>query len=240
MDKINCIIADDEPFALDLLKDYIEKTPFLHLEKACKNAMEVLDSIKINNDYLFFLDVQMPGLNGIQLAKMLQKNNLVIFTTAYESYAIEGYKVNALDYLLKPFSYEEFLTSAIKARNKLDSASKSQAAISGNEGYIIVKTDYKLQQISLSDILYIEGLKDYVKIFLQSQTKPVISLMSMKIIEEKLSSETFMRVHRSYIVNLNKIQTVERSRIIFGNVFIPVSDNYKERFLEFITGRFLQ
>jgi DNA-binding LytR/AlgR family response regulator len=239
MDRINCIIADDEPLALDLLKGYVEKTPFLNLLKACKNAFEVIDVLNSGSKTVLFLDIQMPGISGMQLAKMLQNKTLVVFTTAYENYAIEGYKVNAVDYLLKPFNYEEFLAAAIKVRNQFEIMDNKPSGITSDD-FIIVKTDYKLQQIALNDILYIEGLKDYIKIFRQDIVKPVMSLTSLKIIEEKLPAEIFMRVHRSFIVNLNKIQTVERSKIIFGDTAIPVSDNYKEKFHEFISGRFLQ
>ncbi len=239
MDKINCIIADDEPLALEMLKGYVEKTPFLHLVKACSNAYEVIDVLSIGEGYLLFLDIQMPGITGIQLAKMLNSQALIVFITAYENYALESYKVNALDYLLKPVSYEEFLASAMKARKQKEINDRNHAS-NPIEEYIIVKTEYKLLQIALSDIIYIEGLKDYVKIFRHSEPKPVLSIMSMKVIEEKLPTDTFMRVHRSFIVNLNRIQTVERSRIVFGDTYIPVSDNYKEKFHEFISGRFLQ
>jgi DNA-binding LytR/AlgR family response regulator len=239
MNKINCIIADDEPLAFDLLKGYVEQTPFLNLVKACRNAHEVVEAMGNGEGYLLFLDIQMPGISGIQLAKMIDNNSMVVFTTAYERYAIEGYKVNALDYLLKPFNYEEFLAAAMKAKKQAGLHQRMQTT-SNSEEFIIVKTEYKLLQIALHDIVYIEGLKDHVKIYRQSNAKPVISLMSMKIIEEKLPQDNFMRVHRSFIVNLNKIQTVERSRIIFGDTQIPVSDNYKDKFHEFISGRFLQ
>ncbi|MEI6851759.1 MAG: LytTR family DNA-binding domain-containing protein [Bacteroidota bacterium] len=239
MDKIDCIIADDEPFALDLLRGYVEQTPFLNLIKACNNAFEVIEVLNSGSKCVLFLDIQMPGISGMQLAKMLNNLTLVVFTTAYESYAVEGYKVNALDYLLKPFNYEEFLSAAVKVRNQFEIMDKKPIS-NASEDFIIVKTDYKLQQIALNEITYIEGLKDYIKIFRQDVEKPVMSLMSMKVIVEKLPEEAFMRVHRSFIVNLNKIQTVERSRIIFGETSIPVSDNYKEKFHEFISGRFLQ
>jgi DNA-binding LytR/AlgR family response regulator len=239
MDKIDCIIADDEPLALDLLKGYVEKTPFLNLVKDCNNAFEVIDVLNSGIKCVLFLDIQMPGISGMQLAKMLDSNKLIVFTTAYESYAIEGYKVNALDYLLKPFNYDEFLSAAMKAKKQFEIIDKKPTA-DGSEEFIIVKTDYKLQQIALNEIVYIEGLKDYIKIFRENIEKPIMSLMSMKVIEEKLPQDTFMRVHRSFIVNLNKIQTVERSRIIFGETCIPVSDNYKEKFHEFISGRFLE
>jgi DNA-binding LytR/AlgR family response regulator len=239
MERIDCIIADDEPIALDLLKGYVEKTPFLNLVKTCKNAFEVIEVLNSGSNTVIFLDIQMPGISGMQLAKMLQNKTLVVFTTAYESYAIEGYKVNAVDYLLKPFNYDEFLAAAIKVKNQFEIIDNKPSGITTDD-FIIVKTDYKLQQIALNDIVYIEGLKDYIKIFRQDIEKPVMSLMPMKIIEEKLPADSFMRVHRSFIVNLNKIQTVERSKIIFGDTAIPVSDNYKEKFHEFISGRFLE
>jgi DNA-binding LytR/AlgR family response regulator len=244
MDKLTCIIADDEPLALSLLQGYVEKTPFLELVKACNSGIEVLGHLEEEDIDLLFLDIQMPGLSGMNLAKSLDKDGpRVIFTTAFEQYAIEGYKVDAIDYLLKPFGFEDFLNAAQKAKKKIleqKNAIKAALADSSAPGHIIVKSDYKLKQIGLNDILYIEGLKDYVKIFRKSDNKVILTLLSMKNLEATLPPEQFMRVHRSFIVNLNEIQTIERGNIIFGELYIPVSDKYKDDFQAFLNKRFLE
>ena len=237
--KLNCLIVDDEPLALDLLESYILKTPFLNLAGRCTSAfraIEILEKVKTD---LLFLDIQMPGLTGLEFSRTIQGNTKIIFTTAFRQYALEGFQVNAIDYLLKPISYEEFLKSAMKAKEWFSlSHAKSQAEESSDS--IFVKSDYKLIQIPLNDILYIEGLKDYAKIYINSQEKPVMTLMSMKLLEEKLPADKFHRVHRSFIVQLDKIKVIERNHIVFGKTFIPVSEKYKDKFLEFINTRFFQ
>ena len=181
---------------------------------------------------ILILDIQMPNLSGMQLAQQLAgQGHKIIFTTAFEQYAIQGYKVNAVDYLLKPFAFEELLSAAQKAKQQL------QAATAVQEDYLILKSDYKLQQIALDDILYIEGLKDYVRIHRKSTDKSLLSLLSMKSLQARLPRHRFMRVHRSYIVNLDKISTIERGQLIFGKQHIPVSDKYKEAFQDFIDRR---
>jgi DNA-binding LytR/AlgR family response regulator len=180
----------------------------------------------------------MPGVSGLELARTIDTKTLIIFTTAFDNYAVEGYKVNAIGYLLKPFNFEEFYDAAAKAQAVFES--RNATNITNNDQFIFVKTEYRIQRIEFNNILYIEGLKDYVKIYLQNQIKPVVSLMSMKSINERLPQTQFMRIHRSYIVNLTKIQTIERSRILFGDVYIPVSDNYKEQFWEFVKNQFLE
>lgn len=238
MDKLNCLIADDEPLALELIKGYVERVPFLNLIQSCSNANEVVEASKLCQIDLVFLDIQMPGINGMELARTMDPKILIVFTTAFDNYAVEGYKVNAIGYLLKPFNFEEFYDAAAKAQSIFES--KNGINNSNNDQFIFVKTEYRIQRIEFKNILYIEGLKDYVKIYLQNQIKPVVSLMSMKSINERLPQAQFMRVHRSYIVNLTKIQTIERSRILFGDVFIPVSDNYKDVFWEFVKDKFLE
>jgi len=233
---LRCLLVDDEPLALELLEGYVAKTPSLTLAGRCNSAfqaMEMLDKTEVD---LMFLDIQMPGLSGLDFSRSLQDGPKVIFTTAFEQYALEGFKVDALDYLLKPISYPEFLNAVNKAKRWFEHFEK--ASVSETRTSIFVKADYKLVQIEFNDILYIEGLKDYVKFCLEDNEKSILSLMSMKSLEENLPESKFMRVHRSFIVNLDKIKTIERNRIVFGKEYIPISENYKEKFHKFVNERF--
>ena len=234
--NLRCLIVDDEPLALDLLEGYVIKTPSLSLAGRCSSAFQAMEMLENAEVDLMFLDIQMPGLTGMEFIRSLPNPPKVIFTTAFEQYALEGFKVDALDYLLKPISYPEFLNAVNKAKRWFELEDKPVAPAVRNS--IFVKSDYKLVQIEFKNILYIEGLKDYVKFYLEGNEKPVLSLMSMKSLEENLPGERFMRVHRSFIVNLNKIKTIERNRIVFGKEYIPVSDNYKDKFQQFVNERF--
>jgi len=233
---IRCLIVDDEPLALDLIEGYVVKTPFLTLAGRCSSAFQAMEMIEKTEVDLLFLDIQMPGLSGLEFIRSLQNAPKVIFTTAFEQYALDGFKTDALDYLLKPISYPEFLNAVNKARRWFELTEKPVMQETKNS--IFVKTDYKLVQIEFNHILYIEGLKDYVKFYLEGTEKPLLSLMSMKSLEENLPDTRFMRVHRSFIVNLDKIKTIERNRIVFGKEYIPISENYKERFQKFVNERF--
>ncbi|MDP2540941.1 LytR/AlgR family response regulator transcription factor [Tenacibaculum discolor] len=235
--KISCIAVDDEPMALNLVESYIEKTPFLELKAKCSNALEAMDFIKTTPVDLLFLDIQMPDLSGIEFSKMLSKNSRIIFTTAFDQYAIEGFKVEALDYLLKPFDYAEFLTAANKAQHWFELVKNQKInpkLLSKEKEFLFVKSEYKQLRIKLSDVLYFEGLKDYIKIWLKNQPKPILTLMSLKSLEQELPKSQFMRVHRSFIVALNNINIIERSQIIINDKRITVSEHYKPKFLEFI------
>jgi DNA-binding LytR/AlgR family response regulator len=235
MKKIPCLIVDDEPLALDLLESYVRRTPFLELAGRCANAFEAMEVLAGQQVDLIFLDIQMPDLDGVAFSRTLPPRLKVVFTTAFEQYALDGFKVDALDYLLKPFNYEEFLKAAHKARDwfqLIDNQKQKQAGLP----YIFVKSEYKLVKIVLQDVLFFEGLKDYVKINLTGQDKPVLSLMSLKSLEETLPAGQFMRVHRSYIVNLEKIESVERSRILIQNTGIVVAEQYRERFQQYLSG----
>jgi two-component system response regulator LytT len=181
----------------------------------------------------------MPDLSGIEFTRFIEKGPKVIFTTAFEKYALEGYKLEIVDYLLKPFSYEEFLTAVHKVQNLLRLEQKMPARVDVNNEFLFLKSDHKIKRINFNDILYIEGLKDYVKVYIQNSLKPVLSLTSLKLLESKLPENKFMRVHRSFIVNLEKIDTIERSRIVFGKEYIPVSDQYKDKFQEYLDKNFL-
>lgn len=243
MNKITCIAVDDEPLALGLIVSYIQKTPFLELKGQFDNPIDAMEFLEEDPVQLLFLDIQMPDLTGVEFARILDKNSKVIFTTAFDKYAIEGFKLEALDYLLKPISYEVFLKSTNRAKKyfKLTASTEtdtdSKATL--NDDYLFIKADYKVKRIDYSEILYIEGLKDYVKLYIESSKKPIVFHSTMKSLEEKLPKDRFMRIHRSYIVSLNKIKTIERDRILFGEERIPISKQYKEVFDEFIKKKFL-
>lgn len=232
--EINCLIVDDEPLALDLLESYVKRTAFLKLVGRCGSAMEVLQILKEQKVELIFLDIQMPELSGLELSRIVDKQVKIIFTTAFEQYALEGFRVDALDYLLKPVSYPEFLKAANKALAWCGTK-PAEPAMQQELDCIFVKSDYKLLKIELQKICYIEGLKDYVKIYLEGVTNPVVSLISMKALEDVLPDSSFIRVHRSYIVNLKKIEIIERNRIVFGKTYIPISDSCKSKFAEFLS-----
>jgi len=240
--KISCVAVDDEPMALNLVESYIEKTPFLELKTKCSSAIEAMQYIKEHPVDLLFLDIQMPDLTGIELSKILPEQTRVIFTTAFDHYALEGFKVDAIDYLLKPFDYVEFLTAANKAQKwfeLLKGISNQSALVSKEKEFLFVKSEYKQLRIKLADVLYFEGLKDYIKIWLKNNPKPILTLMSLKSLEHELPETQFMRVHRSFIVSLNNIDVIERSQIIINNQRITVSEQYKSKFLEFINNNSL-
>lgn len=236
---ITVIAIDDEPLALQLVSGYIEKTPGLKLAGKFDNPLDASEVLANNQVDLIFVDIQMPDLSGIDFTRLIEKGPKVIFTTAFEKYALEGYKLEVVDYLLKPFSYEEFLASVQKALKLIRLEQGSLQKVEANDEFLFLKSDYKIKRINFNDILYIEGLKDYVKVYVQNIPKPVLSISTLKLIESKLPESRFMRVHRSFIVNLGKIDTIERSRIVFGKTYIPVSDQYKEKFQEFLDRNFL-
>ena len=222
---ITCAIIDDEPLAAGLLESYARKTPYLYLSGTYNSAITAMKDLRENPVQLLFLDIQMPELSGIEFAKILPKETKVIFTTAFPQYAVEGYKVNALDYLLKPISYDDFLKSTDKALEWFSVLMKQD--VYRRDRFMFVKSDYKLQRISLDDILYIEGLKDYVRFYLKNGDR-IMSLMSMKKLEEYLPRPEFLRTHRSYIVHMTETPLVDRFRIVFGETYIPISENYKD------------
>lgn len=231
--KLNCIIIDDEPLALDLLEYYVKETPFLTLQGKFSSAVTALQEMGKLDVNLIFVDIQMPDLNGLEFSRLVSPEQRIVITTAFDQYAIEGYKVNAMDYLLKPISYADFLQAARKALQWFEMKNSKAEPVQT----IMVKSEYKLVQIELKNILYVEGLKDYIKIYEEGNEKPILSLMTMKAIEELLPSTQFIRVHRSYIVQKDKIRVIERGRILFGNTYIPVGDNYKQAFDEFLQER---
>ena len=238
---IKCAIVDDEPLAVELLASYVKKTPFLELCGTYSNATDALHGISEQPVDLLFLDIQMPELNGLELSKMLPESTRIVFTTAFNQYAVDGFRVNALDYLLKPISYADFLEAGNKAMQWFlllkQNEPTTEARDEKEPTSIFVKSEYKLLQINLDDIRYIEGLKDYVKIYTEQSPHPILSLMNMKAIEQMLPSSRFIRVHRSFIVQKGKIREIERNRIVFGDVYIPIGDSYKQAFQDFINAR---
>jgi len=236
---INTIAIDDEPLALQLVTGYIEKTPGLNLLGKFDNPLDAMDFIARENVDLIFIDIRMPDLSGLEFTRSMAKGPKVIFTTAYEKYALDGFKLDVVDYLLKPFSYEEFLKAVQKVQKLIKLEKGVPDKVDANNEFLFLKSDYKIKRINFNDILYIEGLKDYVKVYTQNTPKPVMSLTTMKLLESKLPEAKFMRVHRSFIVNLERIDTIERSRIVFGKTYIPVSEQYKEKFQEFLDKNFL-
>lgn len=241
---LNCIAVDDEPLALGLVCAFIEQTPFLKLTGKYSNGIEALRGLQEQKPDVIFLDIQMPDLNGIELARVLDSRKnpkpRIIFTTAYNQFALEGYRVDALDYLLKPFNYEEFLHAANKALAyaELLQKSKTPAVVSeeaASDEYLFLKVEYQLVRVALSNILYIESLKDYVKVWLENEKKPLLSLTSLKALEDKLPAKRFLRVHRSFIVSLEKINSITRNAMQIGAIHITVGDQYKEAFSLFLS-----
>ncbi len=236
---IKTIAIDDEPLALHLVAGYIEKTPGLVLSGKFDNPLDAIEFMSHEPVDLAFVDIQMPDLNGIEFTRAVAKGIKIVFTTAFEKYALEGFRLEVIDYLLKPFSYEEFLKSVQKVQKLIRLEKGALNQVDANKEFLFLKSDYKIKRINFNDILYIEGLKDYVKVYVLNSSRPVLSLTSLKLLESKLPEDRFMRVHRSFIVNLEKIDTIERSRIVFDKTYIPVSDQYKEKFQEFLDRNFL-
>lgn len=236
---IKCIIVDDEPLALVQLQKYVERVPFLECVCACNNAVEAMEILSKQNVDAMFLDINMPDINGLQLVRSLSTPPMLVFTTAYSEYALDGFRLDAVDYLLKPFSFDEFM----KAANKLNDAYAMRRNVQQSEepvDSLYVKSDYRMLRIPVASIKYVESMSEYVRIFVEGNSKPIVSLMSMKKIEEFLPSSTFMRVHRSYIVNLNMIKEISRMRIVYdGDVSVPIGDLYKDKFFEYVERRFV-
>lgn len=238
---LNCIAVDDEPLALGLVCSFIAQTPFLNLVGRFSSGVKALEMIREQQIDLIFLDIQMPDLTGIQMARLLDRQPgtagpRVIFTTAFNNYALEGFKVDALDYLLKPFDYEEFLKAANKARSYAELLRPEQAKLATEQDeYLFLKVEYQLVRVAIKEILYIEGLKDYVKVYLEHAGKPILTLTSLKALEQKLSPKTFMRVHRSYIVALARISSVTKNALTIGDLNISIGEQYKDAFNAYLS-----
>jgi DNA-binding LytR/AlgR family response regulator len=234
---LNCIAVDDETLALDLIEDNIQKVPFLNLVKRCKNPFEAIEVLQKEDIDLIFLDIQMPGITGVQFLQSLTNSPMVIFVTAYQQYALEGFNLNVIDYLLKPIDFERFLKAVNKASELHNLKHKSlvnESFTESKNNTIFVNADYSLVKIKTDEITYVEGLKDYVKIHLNSSNRPIVTRMTMKSVEEKLPANEFFRVHKSFIVSLDKIESIRNLKIKIGNAQIPVSESYSEEFFKLI------
>ena len=240
---IRCIAIDDEPLALQQIATYIGKVPFLELAAQCQSALEAQRFLQSDTVDAIFCDINMPDLNGMDFIKSLAVPPLVVFTTAYAEYAVEGFKVNAVDYLLKPFGLQDFMRAANRLQERLyeppSLTSPLSPLTSENDDVIFLKTDYRIVKVTISNIRYVEAMSEYLKIWLEGESKPIITLLSMKKMEERLP-DTFMRIHRSYIINLTKIQEVNKNRVIMdAETYLPIGDLYKDAFQQYVDTKFL-
>ncbi len=243
---IRCLAIDDEPLALQQLVAYISKMPFLELAAQCQSALEARAFLEHDTVDAIFCDINMPDLNGMDFVKSLVVPPLIVFTTAYSEYAVEGFRVNAVDYLLKPFGLQEFQRTANRVRERFEMKGNVSAfgpvtstPLTPQDDTIFLKTDYRIVKVCLSDIRYIEGMSEYLKIWIEGESKPIITLLSMKKMEERLP-DFFMRIHRSYIVNLTKIQEVNKNRVLMdADTYLPVGELYKDAFQNYLDTRFI-
>ncbi|MBX2947437.1 MAG: response regulator transcription factor [Cyclobacteriaceae bacterium] len=241
--NLTCLIVEDEPLARNLLVDYVKKVPSLKLVEACSNAMDAMEILRKQQVDLLFLDIQMPEITGITFLKILQKRPLVIFTTAYSQYALEGYELDVVDYLLKPITLERFLKAVDKAMQRHQLAHQSTIPLISQPGpekpdFVFVKDGTKMVKVQLDDILYVEGMKDYVTI--HTREKKITTLQRMKVLEEQLPADKFIRVHHSYIIAFKAIDAVHKSDVQIGQAMIPISDSYKKAFREYVDKNHMQ
>ena len=240
---IRCMAIDDEPLALKQLVAYISKVPFLQLAAQCQSALEAREYLEHDMVDAIFCDINMPDLNGMDFIKSLAMPPFIIFTTAYSEYAVEGFRVNAVDYLLKPFGLQDFQRAANRLKERFESSSLAVSSPAADslpaDNTLFLKTDYRIVKVSIPDIRYVEAMSEYLKVWIEGEAKPLVTLLSMKKMEEHLP-DYFMRIHRSYIVNLNKIQEVNKNRIIMDkDTYLPIGDLYKDSFQTFLDMRFL-
>ncbi len=240
MNKIKCLAIDDEPLALKQLAAYLAKVPFFEVAGCCQSALEAIPLLDKQPIDAIFIDINMPDLNGMEFVKSLQHPPLVVFTTAYQEYAVEGFKVDAIDYLLKPFGMGDIMQAADKVKRQYDLLHAASVAPVDKDETIFLKSDYRVVRIQIRDIIYIEGMSEYLRIHLSDGSKPVTVLLSMKKIEERLAGFDFMRIHKSYIVNLRHITEINRSRIVLDSgLDLPIGDSYRDALNNYISGKFL-
>ena len=236
---IRCLAIDDEPLALKQLVAYIQKVPFLELSAQCQSAVEARAFLEHDSVDAIFCDINMPDLNGMDFVKSLAAPPLVVFTTAYSEYAVEGFRVNAVDYLLKPFGLQDFQRAAQRLLERTEGSRVAEEKPSPQVETLFLKADHRMISVNIPDIRYVEAMSEYLKVFLESQPKPIITLLSMKKMEEYLPNY-FMRIHRSYIVNLTKIQEVTKNRVFLdANTDFPIGELYRDAFQEYLNTKFL-
>lgn len=241
---IRCIIVDDEPLAVAQLEMYVQRVPFLENVGSCSSAAEAMEILSTGNVDAMFVDINMPDIDGVQLVRSLARPPMVVFTTAYSEYAIEGFRLNAIDYLLKPIAFDDFLKASNKLKLIFGINNAVQPVAEQPEGVchdsLFVKSDYRMLRVPVDSIKYIESMSEYVRIFVEGSAKPIVSLLSMKKIEESLPADVFMRVHRSYLVNLERVREISKMRIVYdGDVYVPIGEMYKEKFFEYIDKHFI-
>jgi DNA-binding LytR/AlgR family response regulator len=237
---IRCVAIDDEPLAIKVIEDYINQTPFLELVEKFTNPVKAFSYLNENDSEidLIFVDIQMPDISGLDVVSKLRNKPLLIFTTAYSEFALEGFKADAIDYLLKPIDYPDFLKAANKAKEWIHTRRAKSPDVQSNKNFLFIKSEYKIIRINFNEIKYIQGMSEYVKIHL-THGKPIMSLLSLKSLEVQLPENMFMRVHKSYIVNLEEINVIERNEIVYDDgTVIPVSNQYKSKFQEFVDKNF--
>ena len=236
---IRCLAIDDEPLALEQITAYINKVPFLELAAKCQSALEARTYLESDTVDAIFCDINMPDLNGMDFVKSLAVPPLIVFTTAYSEYAVEGFKVNAVDYLLKPFGLQDLQRAANRIKDRLTESVAAAKPATDSDDALFLKTDYRIVKVSIPNIRYVEAMSEYLKVWIEGESKHIITLLSMKKMEERLPSN-FMRIHRSYIINLNKIQEVNKNRVIMdADTYLPIGDMYKETFQTYLDTKFL-
>ena len=236
---IRCLAIDDEPLALGQLVAYINKVPFLELAAQCQSALEARNFLENDTVDAIFCDINMPDLNGMDFVKSLAVPPLIVFTTAYSEYAVEGFKINAVDYLLKPFGLQDLQRAANRIKDRLTESVAAAKPAADSTDSLFLKTDYRIVKVNIPDIRYVEAMSEYLKVWIEGEAKPIITLLSMKKMEEHLPNN-FMRIHRSYIINLDKIQEVNKNRVIMdSDTYLPIGDLYKEAFQAYLDTKFL-
>ena len=252
MIPLSCIIVDDEPLAVRLLESYVEKTPDLELIASFTDSIKAINAVKEQKPDLLFLDIQMPNIDGMELAHSLPEETRVVFTTAFKEYAFESYEVNALDFLLKPIRYNKFLSAVEKARqwfghNQINRITQNNQNIlntqnpHGNQEMVFLRVDGEFRQVALSKIIYVNGMKDYVLFYLDNEPKPLITHLTMKAVEDMLPKDRFLRIHRSYIIAVDKIQKVDCNDCVYiGNEIIHIPDGYLQTFRQFLETRIIK
>lgn len=238
--KIKCLAIDDEPLALQQLTNYLKRVPFFEVTGSCPSALHAMRLLETTPVDALFIDISMPDLNGLDFVRSLQHPPLVVFTTAYSEYAIDGYKVDAVDYLLKPFGMGDVMAAANKVKQRYDLMHTAQLSPVDSDEAIFLKTEYRVVRVVLSAIAYVEGMGEYLRIHLSGQQKPIVVLLSMKKMEERLAGHSFMRIHKSYIVNLSCITEINKSRVVLtGQADLPIGDSYREQLSDYVASKFL-